>query len=160
MAGQTPKKKKKTKIGAAPSAAPRQALGYLLQETLLTHRLLAAQPGELLSLELLDDLAVHQSGGHHELIQSTSTSSNNPVADRDPKLWKTLSNWIDTVRAGNLDPGHTRFVLYVSTPASGAIVAAFNSASTPGAVQDALAWIMHEGTGFQGHADKFGDVEA
>ena len=34
------------------------------------------------------------------------------------------------------------------------------AASTPGAVQDALAWIMHEGTGFQGHAYKFGDVEA
>src|SRR3984893_14056357 len=114
MAAQNPKKKRKnsakTQTAAVPSVAPGQALGYLLQETVLTHRLLSALPGELLSLELLEDVAVHHAGGPKELIQSTSTAGNNPVADRDPKLWKTLYNWITTIRQLKLDPARVRFV--------------------------------------------------
>ena len=103
MAAQTPKKKKKKKKSsakaqtAAPSVAPGQALGYLLQETVLTNRLLSALPGKSLSLELLEDVAVHQLEAPKELIQSTSTGGNNPIVNGDSKLWKTLYNWITTV---------------------------------------------------------------
>lgn len=131
-------KKKKKSAANALAVAPGQALGYFLQETLLTHRLLSALPGESLSLELLEDIAVHQSGVPQELIQSTSTADNNPVSDRDPKLWKTLFNWIATVRELDLDPARIRFVLYVSSPVSGPIVAALSAASATASVQAAL----------------------
>jgi hypothetical protein len=148
MAAQNPKKKKKnsakTQTAAVPSVAPGQALGYLLQETVLTHRLLSALPGELLSLELLEDVAVHHAGAPKELIQSTSTAGNNPVADRDPKLWKTLYNWITTIRLLNLDPARIRFVLYVSSTVSGPLVEALAAASNPAAIQAALTAAKNE----------------
>jgi len=148
MAAQSPKKKKKNlakpQTAGVPSVAPGQALGYLLQETVLTHRLLSALPGELLSLELLDDVAVHQAGAPQELIQSTSTAGNNPVADRDPKLWKTLYNWIATIRLLNLDPARIRFVLYVSSPVSGPLVEALAAASNPATAQAALTTAKNE----------------
>ncbi len=148
MAAQNTKKKKKSsakpQTATVPSVAPGQALGYLLQETVLTHRLLSALPGDLLSLELLEDVAVHQAGAPQELIQSTSTAGNNPVADRDPKLWKTLYNWITTIRLLNLDPTRIRFVLYVSTPVSSPHVDALDGASSPAAVQAALTAAKNE----------------
>jgi hypothetical protein len=147
MAERNTKKKKssaKPQTATVPSVAPGQALGYLLQETVLTHRLLTALPGEFLSLELLEDVAVHQAGGPQELIQSTSTAGNNPVADRDPKLWKTLHNWITTIRLLNLDPVHIRFVLYVSSPVSGPLVEALAGASNVAAVQAALTAAKNE----------------
>lgn len=145
MAAQNPKKKRSSvKSAPVPSVAPGQALGYLLQETILTHRLLSALPGESLSLELLDDVAVHQNGAPQQLIQSTSTAGNNPVADKDPKLWKTLSNWVTTVSQLNLNPARIRFILYVSSPVSGPIVAALAAASDPIAVQAALTIAKNE----------------
>jgi hypothetical protein len=148
VAAQNPKKKKKssakTQTAVVPSVAPGQALGYLLQETLLTHRLLSALPGQLLSLELLEDVAVHHAGSPQELIQSTSTAGNNPVADRDPKLWKTLYNWIITIQLLKLDPANIRFVLYVSSPMSGQLVKALSSASNPVTVQAALTAAKNE----------------
>lgn len=148
MAAQNPRKKKKNsaeaQTAAVPSVAPGQALGYLLQETVLTHRLLSALPGEALSLELLEDVAVHQPEAPKELIQSTSTAGNNPVADRDPKLWKTLYNWITTVGQLNLDPTRIRFVLYVSSPVSGQLADAFTAASTSAEVHAALSAARNE----------------
>ncbi len=142
-AAQNPKKEKKSsakaRTASAPSVAPGQALGYLLQETVLTHRLLSALPGESLSLELLEDVAVHQLEAPKELIQSTSTAGNNPVADRDPKLWKTLYNWVTTVHHLKLDPARIRFVLYVSSPVSGPLVDALSAASTSDEAQAALS---------------------
>ena len=148
MAARTPKKKNqnapKIQTAVPPSVAPGQALGYLLQETVLTHRLLSALPGQLLSLELLEDVAVHHAGAPQELIQSTSTSSNNPVADRDPKLWKTLYNWITTIRLLNLDPTRIRFVLYVSSPVCGHICSALATASDADEVRTALTTAKNE----------------
>jgi hypothetical protein len=125
-------------IQKSHSAAPGQALGFYLQETVLTHRLLSAQPGDYLSLELMEDVAVHKSTGTLEFIQSTSTAGNNPIADRDPKVWKTLLNWIVTIRELQLDPARVRFVLYVSSPVSGSLVNVLASATTPIAAQAAL----------------------
>lgn len=145
MAAQKPKKKRgSVKSAPVPSVAPGQALGYLLQETVLTHRLLSALPGESLSLELLDDVAVHHDGAPHQLIQSTSTSGNNPVSDKDPKLWKTLSNWVTTVSQLNLDPTRIRFVLYVSSPVSGPLASAFAAASSPATAEAALTLATNE----------------
>lgn len=139
MASKTTKKRAKAKASATAAVAPGQALGYYLQETLLTHRLLVAKPGSYLSLEVLDDVALHQDGAPQELVQTTSTSGNNPVADRDPKLWKTLSNWINVVAQHGIDPSHVRFVLYVSAPASGPLVRAMSAASDQAEAQSVLA---------------------
>jgi hypothetical protein len=148
MAALNTKKKKKdaakTQTAAVPSVAPGQALGFLLQETLLTYRLLSALPGEQLSFELLEDVAVHRAGAPQELIQSTSTSGNNPVADRDPKLWKTLFNWITMIQLLKLDPARIRFVLFVSSPVSAPLVETLAAASSPDEVHAALAAAKNE----------------
>ena len=82
-------------LAVAPGHPRRSAISF--EETLLTHRLLSAPAGAFLSLEVLEDVAEHHAGSPQELIQTASTSGSNPVADRHPKLWKTLFNWLTAV---------------------------------------------------------------
>jgi hypothetical protein len=104
--------------------------GFSLQETRLTARLLEADPGSVLSLEVFEDVGVDLPDGTRIAEQSKSSLDGNPVSDRAVDLWKTLSNWVEAVIGGELDPTKTRFELYVSKPVTGSIVASFSRASS------------------------------
>jgi hypothetical protein len=133
------KKKKSTPaIGSVKKSphVPYNYAGYSLQTTRLTARLLEADPGSILSLEVFDDVGVDLPDGTRIAEQSKLFLDGNPVADRAVGLWKTLSNWVDAVRIGELDPAKTRFELYASKPVSGSLVEGFSKAcSTPDAVK-------------------------
>jgi hypothetical protein len=127
-----------------PAAVPRrrstqvpgQALGYSLQVTRATARLLAAAPGTTISFEVLDDVGATSAARGVVAEQTKSAITHNPLADRAVDFWKTISNWVDAVRDGRLDPSQTRFDLYVSRSVHGPISDRFAAAATR---QEALA---------------------
>lgn len=121
-----------------PATAAGQALGYSLQYTRLTTMLLEAEEGSLCSLEVLDDVAEQTGDGTAKLIQSKSSLTANPVADRAIPLWKTLFNWLEIVKRGLVDPARTVFELYVSRPVEGELISDFNRARSPEEARSAV----------------------
>ncbi len=109
-------------------AAPGQYLGYGLQDVRLCMRLLAANDGDFVSTEYLDDVGIRKANGRYLLEQSKSALSQNPVADWSASLWKTFANWLDTTEHLGLDPARTEYVLYVNPARTGYWVAAFHDA--------------------------------
>lgn len=124
VSGITPKNK---------SAAPGQYLGYSLQQVRLCSHLLQVAEKDSVSLEHLDDVAVHYANGSFLLEQDKSALKGNPLADSSAELWKAFANWGDM--CGNCDPNYTDYHLYVSPSKEGAIASAAHAAST---VADAM----------------------
>jgi hypothetical protein len=106
-----------------------QALGYFLRETKMTELLVKANQGDLVSLVVLDDVAVESQDGHQTLIQSKNALITNRPPDRVIPFWKTLANWAEALDGG-LDFSKRRLVIYVSNPRTGKIAEAFHQAST------------------------------
>jgi hypothetical protein len=90
------------------SAAPGQYLGFSLQQLRFCDYLLWVPDGTAVSLEVADDVGVHNSDGSTALEQAKSAPTSNPIADRSEQLWKTFSNWADRVAEGT-DPSMTDF---------------------------------------------------
>ncbi|WP_207627250.1 hypothetical protein [Photorhabdus tasmaniensis] len=79
-------------------------LGYKSQEYRLVQRLLEADNNSYLGFEILDDVEEH-SGDLLTLEQDkVSVTNRNIVANQSKDLWKTLSNWVDLIREGRIDP--------------------------------------------------------
>jgi hypothetical protein len=127
----------------ARSAAPGPYLGYALQPVRLCYHLFSADPGGAVSIEHLDDVAVHTSGGI-VLEQTKSATAQNPVSDWSPELWKTFANWIDTIESGQIDLESSQFRLYVTPPRSGGLVQLLSDATSDDAVDQAITRIREE----------------
>jgi len=123
------------------ATAAGQYLGYSLQQLRLCHHLLRAPDGDTVSLEYVDDVAVHRSNGTLLLEQSKSALSGNPAADRAEDLWKTFANWADLCAEKTIEAATTEFCLYVTPLKTGALVGELHSATDAGAVAVVLAKI-------------------
>jgi hypothetical protein len=125
----------------APSktTAPGQYLGYSLQQLRLCHHLLHTNASYQVSLELVDDIAVHFPDGHILLEQCKSVPSGNPVADRATDLWKTFANWADLCVGGKANPANATFRLYITPKGEPSLAAELSVAKTPAAATAALA---------------------
>ena len=156
MAAEKPKRKTGVRRSnqKALSVAPGQHLGYTLQETLLTHRLMDASPGSQLSLEVIEDLAVSSPDAPVEVIQVKSALVTNPIADRSVQLWKTLSNWLQLVNEGVLDLERTKFLIYISKPNIGPLAERFSSAAS---IEDAEAAVAEAKSQFWGKAPRYAE---
>nr|WP_278423164.1 ABC-three component system protein [Brucella anthropi] len=75
------------------TSVPGQYLGYGLQPVRLCYHLMSVANGCRVSLELFDDIAIHDASGGVGFEQSKSSLTGNPASDRSAELWKTLSNW-------------------------------------------------------------------
>lgn len=95
----------------------------------MTELLAKSDEGALVSLELLDDIAVQGSDGEVSLVQSKSALTANPVSDRAIPLWKTLGNWAQDLPK-DTDFSKLTLVMAVSNPRTGGCVSAFNNAAT------------------------------
>lgn len=95
-------------------SAPGQYLGFALQPVRMFFYLLSGPPGAIVSLEHLDDVAIHFSDGNVLVEQAKSALSHNPLSDWSTDLWKTIANWIKAVRSGDLDVQRTVFRMYVT----------------------------------------------
>ena len=80
-------------------------LGFALQPVRLCAHLLTCPAGASVSLELLDDVAVHFADGSVLVEQIKSATRQNPVSDWSDELWKTFANWLDAVADGKLALG-------------------------------------------------------
>ncbi|MBA7678167.1 hypothetical protein ES703_86439 [subsurface metagenome] len=109
---------------------PGQYLGYSLQTTRFLVHLLEADPGWTVSLEVFEDVGVETTEGKKIAEQAKSTLTGNPVSYRAIDFWKTISNWVDSAKSGELNPETTRFELYVSHPQKGEIVENFSKAKS------------------------------
>jgi hypothetical protein len=131
---------------------PAQFLGYSLQTTRATMRLLQANPGTSVTVEVLDDVAVLSPSGSATVEQTKSATSTNPIADRSPELWKTLANWVRAAESKQVDPAATTFEIFVSKKRSGSIAHSFSAASD---LQSALQALATAKTALWGTAPKF-----
>lgn len=83
-------------------AADKTSLGFEFQDFVYVEYLIRLKPGEVLGLELLDDIHVEtaaEDGSIDELLLIQVKHSVNPgnITDRDVDLWKTLYNWLKLV---------------------------------------------------------------
>ncbi len=111
-------------------SAAGQYLGYALQQVRLCFHLMISPHGASVSLEHLDDVAVHLSDGRVVLEQSKSALKQNPLSDWAADLWGTIANWLDFLAAGEVDPATTQYRLYVTPVKSGAFATKLNDAKS------------------------------
>jgi len=121
------------------SHVPAQSFGYALQITRMLMWLLSANDEAVVSMEVFEDVGIESQSGDRIAEQDKSTLEGNPVADRAKDLWKTFSNWVDSVRNQELVIGKTQFIIYVSRPKSGNIVESFHKASSDDEARQALS---------------------
>ena len=125
-------------IKPTKSSAAGQYLGYSLQQLRLCHHLLRVPDGDDVSLEHLDDTAIHRSNGTLVLEQSKSALSGNPTADRSVDLWKAMSNWSTLCESNDINPEQTTFRYYVTPKKSGSIIHELHSATIESDVVNVL----------------------
>ncbi|MEN6459957.1 MAG: ABC-three component system protein [Syntrophomonas sp.] len=81
---------------------PDKLHGYTLQVRHMMHELISLDLERVVSIEALDDVAVESNdvviAGQIKSVQS----DNNPVANRSAVFWKTLYNWFQYVKNGDI----------------------------------------------------------
>lgn len=125
-------------VQQSPVHAPGQYLGYSLQTTRFLVRLLEADSDCTISLEAFEDVGVEKVNNEKIAEQVKSTLEGNPVSNHAVDLWKTFSNWVNSVKSGELKTESTQFVLYVSAPKTGTIIENFSKAKSHAEAQSAL----------------------
>lgn len=117
-------------MSIARSAAPSMA-GYLFQARyalLLGLRDAKRHPSHVLSIETFDDLALEDSDGLVQLIQTKHHRTRSAISDSSVDLWKTIHGWIEQVDADPTTAG-ARLVLLTT-----------NSAADQSALSKLRAW--------------------
>lgn len=130
--------------GSAPllvkHAAAGPYLGFALQPVRLCYHLLRSPSDSSVSLEYLDDVAVHYADGRVMLEQCKSALAHNPISDWSDDLWKTIANWLDAVETHTVDGAKTSFQLYVTPPKAGKMSSAMRAATDS---KDVEALVKH-----------------
>lgn len=133
-------------VTKAKNSAPGQYLGYGLQDVRLCRHLLRAASGSKVSLEFIEDTAIHRHDGTLWLEQSKSALSGNPIADSSVELWKSFANWAGLCIDGKIDPATTAFRLFVCPLKDGPIATQLHEASSDADVKVLLATIAKKVT--------------
>ena len=120
------------------TSVPGQYLGYALQPVRLCFHLLDAPVDAEVSMEHIDDVAVHYSGGRHLLEQTKSALSGNPASDRSTELWKAMANWADLCVAKTVNAEFTRFRYYATPSAGGPLAHRLHSAQDEASIRRLL----------------------
>ncbi|MCY1044999.1 hypothetical protein OV208_27035 [Corallococcus sp. bb12-1] len=138
-----PKKRRSNQV-------PGQFYGYSLQITRVVAHFLRARQGQSVSIEHLDDVATHTDEG---VIaeQDKSGLAHNPVADRSPELWKSLANWVRSIRDGALK-SDTRFLFYVAQGHHGDVIDCIHAVKNKA---DADAVVLSLRSKFWGNPPKY-----
>lgn len=109
-------------------AAAGPYLGFALQPVRMCYHLLSSPHDSSVSLEYLDDVAVHYADGTLLLEQCKSALAHNPISDWSDDLWKTVANWLDAVETQKVSGPRTSFQLYVTPAKLGKLSAAMHAA--------------------------------
>jgi hypothetical protein len=114
----------------AKHTAAGQYLGYALQPVRLCYHLLTCEDGAFVSIEHIDDVAIHTAAGHVIREQTKSALTQNPLSDWAVDLWKTIHIWMESVATGETDITTTWFRYYVTPTKVGAIAEKMSKATT------------------------------
>jgi hypothetical protein len=117
-------------VKAAKHAAPGPYLGFALQPVRLCYHLLTCPKGAHVSLEHLDDVAIHNPDNTVILEQTKSALKQNPLSDWAVDLWKAVSNWLDSASNGKIVLEESRFRLYVTPLRTGVWAQALSEAKS------------------------------
>lgn len=118
--------------------APGQLLGFTIQYPRALCHLLRAAPGSTVCLEVHGDVSTTGPGASVIAEEDKSSIRSNPVTDKSSDLWKTLSNWVNSVLSGELDPAQTSFILYRNKSGRKGLAEEFSGAATIEAAQTSL----------------------
>lgn len=116
-------------------AASGPYLGFALQPVRLCYHLMRSPNDSSVSLEYLDDIAVHYADGKVLLEQCKSALAHNPISDWSEDLWKTVANWVEAVKTQKVNGEKCSFQLYVTPPKLGKLSAAMHAATDSKAVE-------------------------
>lgn len=127
------------------SSAPGQYLGFALQPVRLCYHLLNCSDDACVSLEYLDDVAVHYPDGRIILEQTKSALTHNPLSNWSEDFWKTISNWIDIVTVNDICLSKVSFRYYV-TPAKniGTICSLFHNSKNDDDIKKLMFFLQSE----------------
>lgn len=101
-------------------AADKSSLGFDYQDLVYIEKLIALEKGQILGLELHDDIHMETADGDGSikdlhLIQVKHSTEGGNITDRDIDLWKTFYNWLKIVPG--LPPSQNlMFRLYTNKP--------------------------------------------
>jgi hypothetical protein len=104
--------------------------------------LLDADAGSPVSVEVLDEVALHSEGGKVHLTQTKAGLGANPIGDGSVELWKSIRNWIDQINTKEIDPKKTTFTLYVVASHKGKLCSLMSEAITDREVADIVAKVQ------------------
>lgn len=126
------------KTNIANTHVPDKVYAFMIQAHHMLYELLDCKKGDVVSLEVFDDVGVEHRDGTKEAIQVKSVlSSRNPVSDKSVDLWKTLYNWMIAVQSNELDVECCKFILFITTNKSGTVVTTFQEAITTDTAEQA-----------------------
>jgi hypothetical protein len=112
------------------STAAGQLFGYSLQFPRALLRLLEADVGAKVGIEVCGDVAVFFPEGGVLSEEDKSSLTGNALTNLSSNLWKTFYNWINAINAGEMNPECDRFVLYTNHPVTkDSLVLKFHDAS-------------------------------
>jgi len=108
------------RTGRAPRPGPQapgrftaagSLLGVQYQIRYALLRLLRAEPGDAVTIEKTDDIALERDGAAGEWVQTKHHTRPTALGDTSPDLWKTLRNWSSHTLDGSLDPRYQTLIL-------------------------------------------------
>jgi len=118
---------------AGNTHVPDKLHGYTLQVRHMMCELISLDLEKVVSVEALEDVAVESENSViAEQIKSVQ-SGNNPIADRSEVFWKSLYNWYQYIKNGDLPLDNTMFRFIVISNrdvTSGEIPESFHAAHT------------------------------
>ncbi|MBN2982307.1 ABC-three component system protein [Cohnella algarum] len=129
--GKTKRDTPKEEVKLANTHVPDKVYAYSLQVRHALYELQNCSSNDIVSVEVLEDVAIEKSDGTVNAIQLKSVlSNNNPISNRAKDLWKTLYNWLLSVTNHELDVHNTKFILFVTADRKGSIASSFQDADT------------------------------
>jgi len=118
---------------------PLSYLGFSFQATRFLLHLLKADRGDVVCLEVFEDVGVEKADGTKIAEQDKASVVSNPLSNRSEAFWKTIHNWIDAVQTGVLPLDKTSFVICAPRGKLGTIAESFHNARTAAEALAAIA---------------------
>jgi len=118
-----------SKFNIKNTHVPDKVYAYMIQAFHMLYSLIGCNNGDIVSMEVFDDVGIYRAQNEIESIQIKSVTSNqNPVSNKSVDLWKTFYNWLMGVISNEIPVQKTLFKLFITVDKSGEIVKLFNDA--------------------------------
>ena len=140
-----------SKFNIKNTHVPDKVYAYMIQAFHMLYSLIGCNNGDIVSMEVFDDIGINRAQNEIEAIQIKSVTSNqNPVSNKSVDLWKTFYNWLMGVNSNEIPVKNTVFKLFITVDKGGEIVNSFNDAQNN--IDAISAWEKAKEIFFDGNA--------